>query len=133
MMIIVRKGVALSGMVLCFVSTLLPMLKIPIKGNWNLYQTDAALFFITLIIFGMLCLLFFIRQLRAYRMMTYVSAIWFLISITAVYFKINNYFGWGFADRLLAKTIHMRWGWVLYFIGIMFLLFSTKKISQLES
>lgn len=131
-MIIIRKSLALSGLILCILAGMLPMLKVPIKGNWNLYQTDAALFFITYMIIGITALLFFVRQLTGYRLMTRVAAVWYLISISAVFFKINNYFGWGFADRLLSKSIHMRWGWIVYLVGIALLLLSVKKVKQIE-
>lgn len=131
-MIIIRKSLALSGLILCILAGMLPMLKVPIKGNWNLYQTDAALFFITYMIIGITALLFFVRQLTEYRLMTRVAAVWYLISISAVFFKINNYFGWGFADRLLSKSIHMRWGWIVYLVGIALLLLSVKKVKQIE-
>lgn len=131
-MIIIRKSVALLGLVLCLLAGVLPMLKVPIKGNWNLYQTDASLFFITYIIVGLTALLFFVRQSKGYQIMTRVAFVWFLISICGVYFKINNYFGWGFADRLLSKTIHMRWGWIVYFIGVLLLILSTKRLKKIE-
>lgn len=131
-MIIIRKSLALSGLILCLLAGMLPMLKVPIKGNWNLYQTDAALFFITYMIIGITALLFFVRQLTGYRLMTRVAAVWYLISISAVFFKINNYFGWGFANRLLSKSIHMRWGWIVYLVGIALLLLSVKKVKQIE-
>ncbi|MCS3555088.1 MULTISPECIES: hypothetical protein [unclassified Sphingobacterium] len=131
-MIVIRKSLALSGLILCLLAGMLPMLKVPIKGNWNLYQTDAALFFITYMIIGITALLFFVRQLTGYRLMTRVAAVWYLISISAVFFKINNYFGWGFADRLLSKSIHMRWGWIVYLVGIALLLLSVKKVKQIE-
>lgn len=57
-MIIIRKNLALSGLILCLLAGMLPMLKVPIKGNWNLYQTDAALFFITYMLIGVTGLLF---------------------------------------------------------------------------
>ncbi|EEI91560.1 hypothetical protein HMPREF0765_2870 [Sphingobacterium spiritivorum ATCC 33300] len=131
-MLIIRKNFALAGVILCLLSGMLPMLKVPIKGNWNLYQTDEALFFITYCIIGITGLLFFIRQLKGYRLMTRIAAGWYLLSISAVYFKINNYFGWKFADGLLSKAIHMRWGWIVYLVGILCLLISTRQLKQAE-
>ncbi|QIH31973.1 hypothetical protein G6053_03205 [Sphingobacterium sp. DR205] len=127
-MVIIRKYFAIVGLIICFLSSMTPFLKVPIKGNWNLYQVDAYLFFITMLILGITALLFFVRAVRAYQWMTRLSACWYLVSITAVWFKINNYFGWGVADKLLSKSLHMRWGWIVYLIGILLLLLSTKKI-----
>ncbi|MNK84765.1 hypothetical protein D3C87_1046240 [compost metagenome] len=128
-MIIIKKYFAIVGLVISFLSSMTPFLKVPIKGNWNLYQVDAYLFFITLLILGVTALLFFVRAVRAYQWMTRLAACWYLLSITAVWFKINNYLGWGFADKLLSKSLHMRWGWIVYLIGILLLLLSTKKVS----
>lgn len=131
-MVIIRKYFAIVGLVICFLSSMTPFLKVPIKGNWNLYQVDAYLFFITMLILGVTALLFFVRAVRAYQWMSRLAASWYLISIVAVWFKINNYFGWGFADKLLSKSLHMRWGWIVYFVGILLLLLSTKKIVSTE-
>ncbi|MGE8422131.1 MAG: hypothetical protein ACN6PI_04845, partial [Sphingobacterium siyangense] len=69
-MIIIKKYVAIVGLVISFLSSMTPFLKVPIKGNWNLYQVDAYLFFITLLILGVTALLFFVRAVRAYQWMT---------------------------------------------------------------
>ncbi|WP_346089293.1 hypothetical protein [Sphingobacterium ginsenosidimutans] len=127
-MVIIRKYFAIVGLIICFLSSMTPFLKVPIKGNWNLYQVDAYLFFITMLILGITALLFFVRAVRAYQWMTRLAAVWYLVSVSAVWFKINNYFDWGFADKLLSKSLHMRWGWIVYLIGILLLLLSTKKI-----
>lgn len=129
-MIIIRKYFAIVGLIVCFVSSMTPFLKVPIKGNWNLYQVDAYLFFITMLILGITALLFFVRAVRAYHWMTRLAAFWYVLSIAAVWFKINNYFGWGFADGLLSKSLHMRWGWIIYLVGIGLLLLSTRKMSS---
>jgi len=131
-MLIVRKKFVLVGLFLCLLSGILPMLKVPIKGNWNLYQTDEALFFITYIIICITGLLFFVRQLRFYKLMTKVTAVWYLISISAVFFKINHYFGWKFADGILSRSIHMRWGWVVYLIGVVCLLISVLQPNKIN-
>jgi len=127
-MVIVRKYFAIVGLIICFLSSMTPFLKVPIKGNWNLYQVDAYLFFITMLILGITALLFFVRAVRAYQWMTRLAGCWYLLSVSAVWFKINNYFDLGFADKLLSKSLHMRWGWIVYLIGILLLLLSTKKI-----
>lgn len=104
------------------------MLKVPFKGNWNLYQLDSRLFFITYGIIALCAFFMFIRKLAAFRFMVIVLFGWFFLSLAAVYFKVNNYFNFKLADKLLAKTLHFQWGWVVLFVGIVFLLFSVKKL-----
>lgn len=127
---ILRKPLALIGI---FVSALapifLPFLKVPVKGNWNLYQTDVSLFLITYALLALCVLAFFLRKVTFYRWCTKIYLGWCVIGFAAVYFKINNYFGMKLVDGLLSKTIHLQWGWFLLFLGALVLLISVKKVA----
>ncbi len=126
-MVILRKYFALLGLILGFLLILTPMLKVPIKGNWNLYQTDTLLFGLTYLQLAVLALLFFMRSVQAFRWMTLLYFGWFILALAAVYLKINNYFGFSLVDGLLAKSIHLRWGWIVFGLSALLLLVSTKK------
>lgn len=130
---ILRKPFALIGI---FISALapvfLPFLKVPIKGNWNLYQADVSLFLITYALLGLCVLAFFLRKVFFYRLCTKIYLGWCTLGFIAVYFKINNYFGMKLVDGLLAKTIHLQWGWFVLFAGALILLVSVKKVAPIE-
>jgi len=126
-MMIIRKPLAILGISICLFAGLCPILRVPIKGNWNLYQTDVSLFFITYFLILLTAFTFFIRQLSGFRIMSRILLCWYILAISAVYFKINHYFGWKFADRILAKGIHFQWGWIVLLLGILTLLWSTKN------
>lgn len=113
-----------------FVLILTPMLKVPLKGNWNLYQTDVLLCSITYALIGGLVLLYFIRSLAAFRIMSFVYGGWFVLALVAVYFKINNYFGFALVDGLLARTITLRWGWIVFGLSALLLIVSTKRVRE---
>ncbi|MNJ05618.1 hypothetical protein D3C73_1670510 [compost metagenome] len=45
----------------------------------------------------------------------------------AVWFKVNNYFGSKFFDKMLSKTIHFQWGWIVLLVAVLLLATSVKK------
>lgn len=128
-MLVVNKINAYIGLLLAIIATVItPMLKIPFKGNWNLYQTDSRLFFITISIIALLSLSLFVRQLRSFRILSFVMFFWTLLMAAAVYFKSNNYFNSKFFDKVLAKTIHYQWGWIVMLIAVLLLITSVRKL-----
>ena len=129
-MLVVNKTMAFIGLILVFVAGFLPMLQVKIIFewvNWGLYKTDIRLFLITYSLLALLALCFFVRQLKAFRLLTRVMFVWILLMAAAVYFKSNHYSGIKFADNLLGKAIHFQWGWIILLIGAVLLLFSVKK------
>ncbi|MDQ7949336.1 MAG: hypothetical protein REI78_10185 [Pedobacter sp.] len=127
-MLIVRKTNAYLGFILALIAiTVCPFLKVPIKGNWNLHQTDSRLFFISLVIFALIGFCLLLKQLRAFRFFAIVALIWSVLMAAAVYFKSNNYFGSKFFDKVLAKTIHYQWGWIVLLVAVLLLATSVRK------
>jgi len=126
-MLVLNKFRAWLGILLCVVASFCPMLKVPIKGNWNLYQSDARLFIITYAIIALLVLILFIRKAGAFRFMSFVMGIWYILAVGAVYFTANNYTKYGFANKLIGKVVHFQWGWIVFLVGVIFMLFSTKR------
>lgn len=126
-MLILNKFRAYIGIVLCIIASFSPMLKVPIKGNWNLYQSDARLFIITYAILAIAILFLFIRKAGAFRFISFVMAIWYVLAVVAVYFTANNYTKYGFANKLIGKVVHFQWGWIVFLVGVLFMLFSTKR------
>ena len=129
-MLIVNKPIALLGLIILLAAAFCPMLQVKILFNWvtwGLYKTDIRLFLITYSLVAITALCFFIRQLKAYRLLTRALFVWVLLMAAAVYFKSTHYFGLKFADNLLGKAIHFQWGWIILAIGAVLLLFSVKK------
>ncbi|MCA5005957.1 hypothetical protein [Sphingobacterium bovistauri] len=132
-MYILRKPIALFGIVLSAVSTVFcPFLKVPIKGNWNLYDTDTSLFLITLGFLGLAVLFFVMRKISLFRFVSIGYFFWTILGVIAVYFKINNYFGMKLVDGLLAKTLHIKWGWVVLILSALIMVLSVKKVKEIK-
>ncbi|MGV6946055.1 hypothetical protein [Sphingobacterium kyonggiense] len=122
------KPLAYLGFIVVFLAAIFcPFLKVPIKGNWNLYQVDFSLYVITNGLLGLSVLFFFIRKLAAFRFVAAALFIWTILSLILVYLQINNYFGIKLIDGLLAKTLHLKWGWVPLILGALLLFISVRK------
>lgn len=133
-MLIVKKVNAYIGLLLAVIAAgICPMIKVPFKGNWNLYQTDSRLFFITFAIIAFICLCLFVRQLKAFRLLSFVFLTWSLLMAAAVYFKTNHYFNSKFFDKVLAKTIHYQWGWIVLLVAVLLLVTSVKRGEKLTA
>ena len=133
-MLVVNKINAYIGLLLAIIATVItPMLKIPFKGNWNLYQTDSRLFVITISIIALASLSLFVRQLKSFRTLSFVLFFWSFLMAAAVYFKSNNYFNAKFFDKILAKTIHYQWGWIVLLVSVLLLITSVRKIRLEEN
>lgn len=132
-MYILRKPIALLGIAVSALSTVFcPFLKVPLKGNWNLYETDTILFLITLGILGFNVLFFVSRKIALFRFTSIVHLIWSILGLIAVYFKINNYFGMKLVDGLLAKTLHIQWGWAVLILSALVIVWSVKKVKEIN-
>lgn len=129
-MLVVNKVMAWLGLVLLALVWLYPMLQVKIIFewvNWGLYQVDIRLFLITYSLISFTALCFFVRQLKAFRLLTRVMFCWILLMAVAVYLKSTHYTGIKLADNLLGKAIHFQWGWIMMGIGAVLLLFSVNK------
>ncbi len=133
-MLIVNKINAYIGLLLTVIAaTICPLIKVPFKGNWNLYQTDSRLFFITFALIAIVSLMLFVRQLKGFRLFSWLLFFWGILMAAAVYFKTNNYFGSRFFDKVLAKTIHYQWGWIVLLVGLLLLITSVKKGAAIKA
>lgn len=127
-MLIVRKTNAYIGLILAIIAiSIAPMLRVPIKGNWNLYQTDTRLFFISFAILALTCFCLLIRQLRGFRLFAIVFFVWSLLMAGAVFFQSNHYTKSAFANKFIGKVVHYQWGWVVLLVAVLLLLTSVKK------
>lgn len=132
-MYILHKPLAWTGVGISALSTVFcPFLRVRLVGNWNLYQTDTSLFVTTIGLLAFCVSLLFIRKVNAFRVVTRLFAGWTVLGFLAVYFKINNYFGMKLVDGVLARTLHLKWGWFFLFLGALILILSVRKVKVIK-
>jgi predicted membrane channel-forming protein YqfA (hemolysin III family) len=127
-MLTLRKINAYIGLILVLIAaTVAPMLRISIVGNWNLYQTDERLFFITFTLLAVTAFCLFLRQIRAFRFFSFLLLLLSVLMAIAVYFQSHHYLGKKLFDGLISKTISYQWGWIVLLVGVLLLVTSVKK------
>lgn len=126
-----NKNIAFLGIAIASLSTIFfPFLRVTLMGNWNLYEVDSYLFYITNGFLLLMLLLAFMSKVKAFRFFTISFFVWCIIALGAVFFKTNNYFGKKFTDGLISKTIDFKWGWVVLILSAILLLLSVRKLKN---
>ena len=128
----INRFMAWLGIVLCFIAGFCPILRVPIKGNWNLYQSDSRLFFITYFLLAVTTFVLFLNKRGAFKVLGFTLAIWYVLSLFAVWFTASNYTSHKFVDRVLFKTIHFQWGWIVVLVGVALIVFSVKRKKHID-
>lgn len=124
------KNIQLIGVILVIVGSFLPLLRIPLVGNWNYWKIDP---YLASIIWGLSALgLFFIQKekLKATRIVAGSLIFLFIFTIIAIKLKSLDFFAflpfksW---QSAFAGIVKLSWGWFLEFAGALLLLFTKNK------
>lgn len=124
------KNLQLLGLVLVVVGSFLPLVHVPIIGNWNYWQLDHYLAIFCWIFCA--CALFGIVNNRAKLVNTFAVflLILFVFTLFAIKYQASSYFSflplksW---TKALAGTVKLQWGWLAEFLGALIMLFVKSK------
>lgn len=121
----------LLGSILIIAGAVSPMLHIPIIGNWNYYDIDITLASIVMILAALGIIASVLNKKGLLRFSGWASLIVILFTLTAVYFKVNDYFSFIPFKKLAAiatRIVHYRWtGWILLFTGAIVVILGSRK------
>ena len=123
------------SLIMVVAGSFLPLVHIPIIGNWNYFKIDPNLAYL---VWGFSALAFLgiiLDKTRLVRIAAIILIILFAFTIFAVKFKSLDYFSflpfrsW---QESFAGIVKLSWGWFLEFSGAILLLFikKTKSINQ---
>ena len=111
----------LLGVLLVIVGGMCPMLRWPILGNWNYWDIDTVLASIVYTLSAIALLAAVTRKQGLLRICGWLLLLMLIFTLTAVYFKANDYFSFIPLKKLAAtatRMIKFKWlGWGLMFIG----------------
>lgn len=132
-----KNYIALLGVLLVIVGGMCPMLKVPILGNWNYWDIDTVLATIVYTLCAIALLAAVTRKQGLLRFCGWFLLLMLIFTLTAVYFKANDYFSFIPLKKLAAaatRMIKFKWlGWGLMFAGaLIVILFSRKDNSAAE-
>ena len=124
------KNIQLLGLILVVAGSFLPLVHIPIIGNWNYWKLDQNL----AIICWVLSLIALFGIIKEQQKITKISAVLlillFIFTLIAIKFKSLDYFSflpfksW---QETVSGIVKLKWGWFLEFAGAALILFSNKK------
>lgn len=124
------KNLQLIGLFLVVAGSFLPLVHIPIVGNWNYWKVDNTLA-IVLWGFSLLTLVFIlIDKTKPVRIMTFLMIFLFVFTIVAIKLKSLNYFSflpfksW---QSTLAGIVKLSWGWFIAFLGAVVILLASRR------
>lgn len=124
------KNLQLIGLFLVVAGSFLPLVHIPIVGNWNYWKVDNTLA-IVLWGFSLLTLVFIlIDKTKPVRIMTFLMIFLFVFTIVAIKLKSLNYFSflpfksW---QSTFAGIVKLSWGWFIAFLGAVVILLASRR------
>lgn len=127
------KNIQIIGLILVVVGSFLPLVHIPIIGNWDYWHVDNRMAIIVWI-FSILALIGIAKNKQALVKSAAVALILiFVLTLVAIKYQSISYFNFLLVDslkELAAGIVKLKYGWFVEFIGAFILLFSkTKKIN----
>lgn len=123
------KNLQHIGIILVLVGSFLPLVHIPLIGNWAYWKIDPYLASMVWILSGLGVLFINTNKTKATRIVSVILMILFTFTIIAVKFKSLDYFSflpfksWRSA---FAGIVKLSWGWFFEFVGALLMLLPRK-------
>ncbi|WP_089768343.1 hypothetical protein [Epilithonimonas hominis] len=124
------KNLQLIGLFLVVAGSFLPLVHIPIVGNWNYWKVDNTLA-MAVWGFSLLTLIFIIIDKSKFvKIMAFLMILLFVFTIVAIKLKSLDYFSflpfksW---QSTFAGIVKLSWGWFIEFLGVALILIASRK------
>lgn len=126
-----KNYTGLLGVLLVIVGGMCPMLKVPVMGNWNYWDIDTVLASIVYTLSVIALLAAVTKKQGLLRMCGWFLLLMLIFTLTAVYFKANDYFSFIPLKKLAAAATRMikfqLIGWALMFGGALLIILSSGR------
>ncbi len=121
------KNIQLLGLLLVVVGSFLPLVHVPIIGNWNYWKLDHFLAIACWILSA--CALFGIvnNSAKIVRSFAVLLILLFILSLIAIkvqsldYFSFLPFKSW---RETFAGVVKLKWGWAIEFLGAFLMIFA---------
>lgn len=114
----------------------MPMLRIPIIGNWNYWDLDLALASIIYFLAFLAIIAVSANKSGLLRFCGWAILLTLVFTFIAVYFKVNQYFSFIPLKKLAAiagRMVKYQWtGWAMVALGALIIILFTKTIKKEE-
>ncbi|ANF52427.1 hypothetical protein [Chryseobacterium glaciei] len=121
------KNIQLLGLLLVVVGSFLPLVHVPIIGNWNYWKLDHFLAIACWVLSA--CALFGIvnNSAKIVRSFAVLLILLFILSLIAIkvqsldYFSFLPFKSW---RETFAGVVKLKWGWAIEFLGAFLMIFA---------
>lgn len=130
-----QSSVKWLGWTAVVIGSFLPLVHVPIIGNWNYWRLDhnLAIFCWVLSAFALLGIL--LNRNLLLKVAAIALILFFIFSIAAIKVRAMDTFSFVLIkslQRTLAGVVKLRWGWFIEFAGALVMIYAarTKKVEQ---
>lgn len=120
------KNIQLGGLILVIIGSFLPLVHVPIIGNWNYWKLDHYLAITCWILSA--CAVFGIvnNNIKIGKIFGILLLLLFSFTLFAIRFQSLEYFSFlPFKSwrETLAGVVTLKWGWIVEFLGAFLMIF----------
>lgn len=124
------RNIQLLGLISVVAGSFLPLVKLPLIGNWNYWKVDNNLAIFCWFLCGLTLIGIFLNKQKLVKISGFMMLLLFIFTIVAIKFKSLDYFSFlpfkswqeGFAG-----IVKLSWGWIFEFSGAILLLLAKKN------
>lgn len=131
----IMKNIQLSGFLLVIIGSFLPLVHVPVIGNWNYWQLDHYLAIACWILSAFALFGILNNSVKAVRISAILLLLLFAFTLFAVRFQTLQYFSFiPFSSwrETFAGIVKLKWGWIIEFAGALIMVFSKKNKKQTQ-
>ncbi|MCJ8154036.1 hypothetical protein MKJ01_09725 [Chryseobacterium sp. SSA4.19] len=121
------KNIQVLGLLFVIIGSFMPLVHVPVIGNWNYWKTDHYL--------AIICWAFSVGALfgivnnnvKVARVFGILLILLFSFTLFAIKYQASEYFSFmPFASwrEKLAGIVKLKWGWILEFLGAFMIIFA---------
>lgn len=124
------KNIQLIGLIMVIVGSFLPLLHIPIIGNWNYWKIDYYLASTCWILSALALFSIINNKPKLARNMAILMVLLFSFTLFAIRYESSSYFSFlpfqSWKDTF-SNIVQIKWGWIVEFFGAFIIILATKK------
>lgn len=123
------RNAPLVGCLLIFAGSFLPLVHIPVVGNWNYWKLDHNMAIMVWSVAALTLVSIIFNKVKLQRILAIVLLVLFIITLFAIKAKSLNFFSFipfKGLQNTAAGIVKLSWGWLLEFSGAALMLFAKK-------
>lgn len=124
------RNIQFVGLLMVIVGSFLPLVHIPIIGNWDLWHLDNRLAMFCYLIFALILAAFATKKKNWVKILGILLLFLFIFTIISVRYQALDFFSFlpfkswknGAVD-----LVKLKWGWILEFAGVLLIIIPKHK------